>query len=166
MYHRRAMPARQTGQATNAVPDLLGVLAARQRQAQGECGTYLALVPNQDRMLFWLAKACKEARLAADRKLVHVAASANRDQSTLFRFEKGEGWPRETDQFIAAYADDLDIDPIQIWETAIQMWKADAASNPTVRLERDLESEARKSRGRGAGSAKAKRAAGDRPKAR
>lgn len=125
------MLATQQSQATSAVPDLLGVLAARQQQARKECGPYLALVPDRDRMLYWLAKACKEARLAANRKLVHVAASADKDQSTLWRFENGDGWPRETDLFIAAYADDLNVDPIQLWETAIQMWKTDKASGST-----------------------------------
>lgn len=62
-------------------------------------------------MLYWLAQAAKQAREAAGRKQVHVAASANKDQSSIYRFEAAQGWSRDTDLILAAYADDLDIDP-------------------------------------------------------
>lgn len=74
-------------------------------------------------MLHWLAQAARKARETAGRKQVHVAASADKDQSSIYRFEQGEGWPRDTDLIVAAYADDLDCDPIEIWEQAISMWR-------------------------------------------
>ena len=104
------------------MPDLLGVLSARQRQSEEAAEAYLRPVAGPDEMLYWLAKACKEARMAAGRKLVHVGASANKDQSSVWRFEKGLVWPRDTDVFIAAYADDLDIAPMQLWQMALEMW--------------------------------------------
>lgn len=74
-------------------------------------------------MTFWLAAAAKELREAAGRKQVHIAASMNKDQSTVYRFELGEAVPRELNLFVAAYADDLDIKAIQIWERALQLWR-------------------------------------------
>lgn len=111
----------------------MGVLRNRQTQAQEEGAPYLRLVPNTDAMLHWLAKACADARVASQRKQVHIAAGADLDQSAVWRFEAGKGWPREPDKLIAAYADDLDIDPAQIWEAALEMWKADRASRPNPR---------------------------------
>lgn len=78
-------------------------------------------------MLIWLARAAVQAREGAQRKQVHVAASADRDQSSIYRFEqnaKGDGkWPRDTDRIVAAYADDLEMRPIDLWQTALDMWR-------------------------------------------
>lgn len=74
-------------------------------------------------MKFWLARACEAARKAAGRRQVHVAASADVDQSTIARFERGAAWPKDTDQVVAAYADDLDIQPIDLWSEALRMWQ-------------------------------------------
>jgi hypothetical protein len=123
MYHRLRMPASRSRTAASAVPDLLGVLSTRQRQSEQAAAAYIRPVANPDEMLYWLAKACKEARLAAGRKLVHIGASADKDQTSIWRFEKGLGWPRETDLFIAAYADDLDVTPMQLWLMALEMWQ-------------------------------------------
>lgn len=120
--------------ATFGTPDLLGVLRARKAQAQNECEPYLAPVLERDAMLYWLARAAVGAREAAGRKQVHIAASANRDQSSIYRFEqaaKGKGgWPRDADRIVAAYADDLDIDSIELWTMALQLWRDDRAREP------------------------------------
>lgn len=119
------MPAQQTA------PDLLGALRKRQAQAREVGAAYLAPVAERDTMLFWLAEAAKQARATAGRKQVHVAASADMDQSSIWRFEeKRAAWPRNTDMVIGAYAEDLDIDPLDLWETAIQLWRADRAREP------------------------------------
>lgn len=76
-------------------------------------------------MLYWLAIAAKELRERAGRKQVHIAASMSKDQSTVYRFEQGGSVPRDLDVFIAAYADDLEINPSQIWERALELWKQD-----------------------------------------
>lgn len=78
-----------------------------------------------DTMIFWLAQAAKELREAKQRKQVHIAATINRDQSTIYRFEYGDAWPRQIDLIIAGYADDLDIDDARvIWRKALEMWEA------------------------------------------
>lgn len=101
----------------------MSVLRKRRTQAQEVKAAYCAPTVSEDTMLYWLARAAKELRIAAGRKQVHVAASIDKDQSTIWRFEKGEGWPRETDLFVAGYADDLDIEPIDIWARALDMWR-------------------------------------------
>lgn len=101
-----------------------------QTQAGYDWAAYGAvLVPDQDSMLPYLAAAAVELRTAADRKQVHVAASADLDQSTIWRFEQGQKWPRDADAVIAAYADDLGIAAGEIWARALQLW--DAAMAPT-----------------------------------
>ena len=76
-------------------------------------------------MSFWLSAAAKDLREKAERKPVHVAAGANLDQSTVWRFEHRGTFPRDVDALIAAYADDLEIDAIDIWNLALKLWRAD-----------------------------------------
>lgn len=115
--------------ATFPVPDLLGTLRSRRAQAYEPEESYLAPVIARDSMLLWLARAAVAAREAAGRKQVHIAASANRDQSSIFRFEQAAkakgGWPRDADRIVSAYADDLDIDPIDLWKHALALWEQD-----------------------------------------
>jgi hypothetical protein len=75
-------------------------------------------------MLYWIAEACKEARIEAGRHQVHIAASLSTNQSTIFRFEEHEGQPRSIDATVAAYGDDLKLDPRQLWARALEMWIA------------------------------------------
>jgi hypothetical protein len=79
-------------------------------------------------MMYWLREASRELREAKERKHVHIAASGNVDQSTVSRFESGDSTPRDIDGLIAAYADDLDLDPREIWAMALRAW--DAATQP------------------------------------
>jgi hypothetical protein len=88
----------------------------------------LSLVSDQDEMLTWLARAARELREAKGRKLVHVAASWGKSESSVWRFESATGWPERPDGLIAAYADDLDMDPREIWATALRLW--DASTQP------------------------------------
>lgn len=76
-------------------------------------------------MLPWIGGAARAAREAGGRKQVHIAATLGVDQSTIGRFEGGRAWPRDPDKVIAAYADDLDITPLEIWDAALRMWRAD-----------------------------------------
>jgi hypothetical protein len=112
---------------------LLEMLREREVQARNFRATYLASVPDENSMLYWLAQAAAQARTYAGRKQVHVAASLDKDQSTITRFEQGERWPRNADEVVGAYADDLDVDPIQLWEEALRLWKDHrAATAPEV----------------------------------
>ena len=64
--------------------------------------------PNSPKtMLYWLAEAAKEFRERGGRLQVHVAASLNSNQSTIARFEDHRGQPRNLDETVNAYADDL-----------------------------------------------------------
>jgi hypothetical protein len=75
-------------------------------------------------MLPWITGACRDARIAAGRKQVHVAASADVDQSTVNRFEGATAWPRDMDRMVSAYADDLGIPALELWRRAIDAWGA------------------------------------------
>lgn len=125
-------------------------------------------------MLYWLAQAAKQARETAERKQVHVAAEADKDQSSVYRFEQGEAWPRDTDLMVTAYAQDLDIDVIDLWEAALKMWResgekatvAELAGRREVRsrsrveseLDEGLEREAARADGRGTAGGRTGRA--------
>lgn len=84
-------------------------------------------VPLEGTMLYWLKQAATDLRKDADRKHVHIAASMDADQSTIYRFENEDGWPELADLTIAAYAHDLDVSPIEIWERALALWKESGA---------------------------------------
>lgn len=100
-------------------------------------------------MLFWLAQAAREARNAAGRRQVHVAASTIKgvDQSTIARFEKHTAWPRDPDATIRAYADDLDVAPVELWSAALEMWRAFEAMPPDEKARRLAELEAQRTNG-------------------
>ena len=116
-----------------AGPDLLGVFAQHKAQAAARKAPYLAHVA-EDSMLQWIASAAKKAREDAGRKQVHIAASADKDQSSIYRFEKADGWPRDPDEILRAYAEDLDLHPIDLWGTALENWRASlrATSQPSA----------------------------------
>jgi hypothetical protein len=83
----------------------------------------------KDGMIYWLALAAQEARLKQGRKQVHIAASIDRDQSTVNRFEQGEHWPRDPDELVKGYADDLDMDPTSLWAEALRLWRESLNGN-------------------------------------
>lgn len=74
-------------------------------------------------MLFWIAAACKQAREHAGRIQSQIAASAIVDQATINRFEHHIAWPKVgADRIVTAYADDLDVEVIQLWQQAMRLW--------------------------------------------
>jgi len=107
-------------QANASLPELL---SQRQAQARIDSGAYLHAVADEATMLYWVALACRSARESAGRLQVHIGASANVDQSTINRFEKHIAWPRDADKLVAAYAEDLGIEPIQLWREALRLWQ-------------------------------------------
>lgn len=118
------MSATASAQAFKGTPDLLSLLSQRRAQAVEVDSAYApAMASPEGTMTFWLAVAAKELREAAGRLHVHVAASMSKNQSTVYRFEEGNTVPRDLNLFIAAYADDLDIEPMQIWERALELWR-------------------------------------------
>lgn len=77
-------------------------------------------------MLTHLGAAARDARMQKGRHQVQVAAEIGVDQGTIRNFEYGKHWPRDPDAMVAAYARDLDIHPVEIWEEALKRWKATA----------------------------------------
>jgi hypothetical protein len=90
----------------------------------------LLLVPEQNEMLPWLAQAARELRKAQSRKTVNIASSLDKSESTVSRFENAKGWPERPDEMIGAYADDLDMEAIDIWSHAVELWRA--GSEPAI----------------------------------
>ena len=78
-------------------------------------------------MGIYLAQAAREAREAKGRKPYNIASAPpgakGYDPSTVWRFEQAEGWPRNADQMVDLYADDLGIDPIELWSRALELWR-------------------------------------------
>lgn len=77
----------------------------------------------EDSMLHWLALSCAQARTRKGRKQVHIAAEISVHQSTIDRFEDAASWPRNPDEIVGAYARDLDMHPVDLWASAIQLWR-------------------------------------------
>jgi len=82
-------------------------------------------------MAKYLARVVSEAREAAGRKPFHIAAAQpgepSVDPSTIYRFEHEERWPRNPDLLINLYAADLDIEPLELWSRALELWREDEA---------------------------------------
>jgi hypothetical protein len=125
---------------------------------------HLALVPDKNTMLYWLAHACREARLAhvpkikaldiASRVRDYVPRRESVDNSTISRFEKGVTWPRTPmDAIVAAYAVELELEPIQLWQEALRLWHAHLGGREVSRA-----TEAAVAKPRPAGDAKIVRA--------
>ena len=74
-------------------------------------------------MIQFLAAVAKEARREAEIKPARIAVTIDTDLSTIYRFEKGR-WPRDVDQIIAGYAEELEIEPIELWKVALARWCA------------------------------------------
>lgn len=74
-------------------------------------------------MIFWVATAAKAARQDAGLRQVHVAAAIDRDQATIFRFERGDAWPRDPDLILHGYELALELDPFDIWQAAVDLWR-------------------------------------------
>lgn len=95
------------------------LIGGRRKRAERDAHS-LRAVP--DSMLPFLAEAAKAAREGAGRKQVHVAAAADLDQSTIFRFERGRSWPTDPDRILRGYADDLELDVRVLWQDALNRW--------------------------------------------
>lgn len=101
--------------------------------ARGAEACHLALVPDKNTMLYWLAQVCRAERVdrkpkvkaldVASRIRDHMPNGESVDNATISRFEKGTIWPRTpTDAIVAAYADELRVEPIELWTEALRLW--------------------------------------------
>lgn len=94
----------------------------------------MRLVP-ADPLLDAITAVCRKAREDAERKQVHIAAQLDVDQSTVARWEKALGWPRSPQTpgvVVQAYADELGLDPIDLWEQALKLWRASRSEREVV----------------------------------
>lgn len=66
-----------------------------------------------------LGRVAAQLRLRAGVTLMEVAVTAHVGQSTIHRFEAGDGWRRETDAIVDAYALCCGVTPLDIWRAAI-----------------------------------------------
>jgi hypothetical protein len=51
--------------------------------------------------------------------MIDIATRAGVREPTIHRFERGEGWRRDTDAIVAAYAQELGIKPEDVWRAAV-----------------------------------------------
>jgi transcriptional regulator with XRE-family HTH domain len=81
----------------------------------------------------WLATLIDTTREAADIPRRHVAERLNVDYATVRRFEEGHTWPKEVDQYLAAYAELFDVgDPRYFYAWALELWHADTEGDIPV----------------------------------
>ena len=86
--------------------------------------------PQPKPMVYWLGHAAKELREQKDLLEVDVAALARVNQSTIGRFERGRGWPRDTEVMVNAYSKALGMRRCDIWLHAIQKMCEDDRLSP------------------------------------
>lgn len=72
---------------------------------------------------YWLAHLMREAREDAGVKPSEIAGLLSVDQSTVMRFEDGITWPKQIDQYLAAYAKLLEVaDARDFYAEALRRW--------------------------------------------
>jgi hypothetical protein len=153
MYRMRRMTASNASATSQRQRSLRFLKQAQRAQARGVGAPYGGPTVPEQAMAHWLAVAATELRESKGRKHVHIAAGANVDQSTVWRFEREESFPRDMDALVAAYADDLDVRPIDIWRRALGLW-SEATLSDRAAVEAETETQARQSERTAAASAK------------
>lgn len=79
--------------------------------------------PPGQRLLVWFALAARATREAADAPPEEVAGVLRMNAETIKRFEKALHWPKEPDQFAAAYAHVAGLDDGRaIYQLALDLW--------------------------------------------
>jgi DNA-binding XRE family transcriptional regulator len=73
-------------------------------------------------LLPWLGRACRTAREEAKVKQVRIAAAIDVNQATIARFEDGVAWPRNPEDVLMAYANELFMDVRLLWVHAFVLW--------------------------------------------
>jgi len=73
-----------------------------------------------------LALECREAREAAGRKPVHIAARVDMHPTSISRFEDAVGYPRDLDRVLDSYAAETGVSKFDLLRRAIA--RADGAA--------------------------------------
>lgn len=66
-----------------------------------------------------LGQACRQERRRAGLRMIDVAVEAGTSESTIHNFERGNGWRRETDAIVAAYATLCKTTERELWQRAL-----------------------------------------------
>lgn len=59
-----------------------------------------------------------------DVQLIDIAYWSRASQGAISRFERRESQPRDLDRLVVAYAKVLDLDPVQVMQSALDNWAA------------------------------------------
>jgi hypothetical protein len=82
-------------------------------------------------MRIYLARVAREAREEAGRKPFNIGSAPRgekgADPSTVWRFENEAAWPRNPDLMIDLYARETDLEPIELWTRALELWRQDVS---------------------------------------
>ena len=73
-------------------------------------------------LLPWLGRACRTAREEANVEQDRIAAAIDADEATIARFEDGLAWPRNPEELLMAYANELFMDVRLLWVHAFVLW--------------------------------------------
>lgn len=76
-----------------------------------------------------LGRAARNARKAAEVKLIRIAYVLDRAEATLSRFERGEVQPADVDAVVLAYARELEINPLALWADALDLARTEGVSD-------------------------------------
>lgn len=73
----------------------------------------------------WIRQVLRERREQAGITLAQVEYATSRDRGNLSKFERGVSRElRDLDGVVAGYADLLGVEPIDLWQEALDRWKA------------------------------------------
>lgn len=73
-------------------------------------------------MLKCLGEVAREERRKANKRPLDVAVAVDRDTATVARFERGESWPRNFDDFLDNYADAIEVEVADLWRGALDRY--------------------------------------------
>lgn len=74
-------------------------------------------------LLEHLATVARDARLHAGRRQIDIATTAGVAHTTVSHFEAARGWPLNPERLIAAYAEEVGCEPIDLWHRALGQWE-------------------------------------------
>jgi hypothetical protein len=69
-----------------------------------------------------IGQVVRERRQAEHVKLVRVGAALDKSEGSLSRFESGQVWA-ELDAVVTAYANELGVEPVELWAEAVERWR-------------------------------------------
>lgn len=74
-------------------------------------------------LLPYLGAAARDARRRHGCKQIEIALRIGCSEHSITNFERGYHWPRNPDLTVQGYADELGLDPFDIWREALARWE-------------------------------------------